>query len=110
MVALLSNIEGAEHPIISLETNSSLISNLICSTNGPSSACVLIKLLMCSIDVALFTSKFKIANEPFGTGTLMAFEVSLPSSCGKALLTALPAPVSVITILSAAARPRRYLL
>ena len=46
-----------------------------------------------------------MAKEPLGTGTLIAFEVSLSVNSGSALATAFPAPVSVITILSPAARP-----
>ena len=42
-----------------------------------------------------------------GVGTRMELPVSLPSSSGSALATALAAPVSVITMFSAAERPRR---
>ena len=58
--------------------------------------------------VVLLSSRFRMARDPLGTGTLMAFEVSFPESAGRALATAFPAPVSVITILRAAARPLRY--
>ena len=46
-----------------------------------------------------------MAKDPFGVGTLTAFEVSLPASDGITLVTAFPAPVFVITILIAADRP-----
>ena len=42
-----------------------------------------------------------------GVGTRMALPVSLPSNSGSALDTALAAPVSVSTMFSVAARPRR---
>ena len=45
--------------------------------------------------VFLDNSRFSMARLPFGTGTRMALEVSFPSKFGNALLTALPAPVSV---------------
>ena len=60
--------------------------------------------------VFLPTSKLRTTSEPLGTGTRIAFEVSLPARLGKAFATALPAPVSVITMFKAAARPRRYFL
>lgn len=63
-----------------------------------------------SLLVSFSSSKFKIARDPFGTGTRIALEVSFPSKEGKALETAYPAPVSVITIFKAAARPLLYLL
>ena len=53
---------------------------------------------------------FRMAREPFGTGKRIAFEVNLPSNEDIAFATALPAPVSVITMFSAAALPRRYFL
>ena len=34
-----------------------------------------------------------MAKDPFGVGTLTAFEVSLPASDGITLVTAFPAPV-----------------
>ena len=45
--------------------------------------------------------------DTFGVGTRMELPVSLPASSGSALATALAAPVSVITMFSAAERPRR---
>ena len=45
-----------------------------------------------------------------GVGTRMALPVSLPARWGSALATALAAPVSVITMLSGALRPRRSAL
>ena len=48
-----------------------------------------------------------MAIETLGVGTRIALPVSLPSNSGKALATALAAPVSVITIFNPAARPRR---
>src|SRR5690606_17013992 len=53
-----------------------------------------------------FNSRFKMAREPLGTGTRIAFDVSFPARTGNTFATALPAPVSVITIFNAAARPR----
>ena len=63
-----------------------------------------------SIEVIFPTSRFKTTKDPFGTGTLIALEVNFPVKLGKAFATALPAPVSVITIFNAAARPLRYFL
>ena len=99
MVALLSYILGAEEPTISLDTNSLLIEYLICSTSSPSKAYFLRMLFKSSTVVSFLSSKLSIAKEPLGTGTLMAFEVNFPSKEGNALLTAAPAPVSVITSL-----------
>ena len=48
-----------------------------------------------------------MASETSGVGTRMELPVSLPSSSGSALATALAAPVSVMTMFSAAERPRR---
>ena len=62
---------------MSLETSSSLDSNLICSTKLPSRAFFFIKAFKFLKFVFLFNSKFKIAKLPFGTGTLIAFEVNL---------------------------------
>ena len=45
--------------------------------------------------------------ETFGVGTRIAFPVSFPFSSGSAFDTAFAAPVSVITMFSAALRPRR---
>ena len=47
-----------------------------------------------------------IANEPFGVGTRTALAVSLLSKEGITLVTAFPAPVSVITMFTAADLPR----
>jgi len=52
----------------------------------------------------------EIAKDPFGTGTRIAFDVSLPSNAGIAFATALPAPVSVITIFKAADLPLLFLV
>ena len=103
-------MDGAEQPTISLETNSSLSSYFICSTKSPSKAYFFNVVLIPLIDVLLFNSKLRIAKDPLGTGTRIALEVNLPSRLGNALATALPAPVSVITIFNPAALPRRYLL
>ena len=51
-----------------------------------------------------------MASETFGTGTRMALPVSFPASSGSAFTTAVAAPVSVITMLSGAERPRRSFL
>src|SRR5690606_37741934 len=90
------------------ETNSLFNEYLICSTNSPSKAYCFIILFKSSTEVCLPTSKFKTTNEPFGTGTRIAFEVNLPAKLGNAFATAEPAPVSVITMFNAAALPRRY--
>src|SRR5690606_2437560 len=100
---------GAEAPIISLETNSLFNEYLICSTKSPSRAYFLIIVFIAFSVVFFSNSKCRIANEPFGTGTLMALEVNLFLREGIALETAFPAPVSVITMLIAAALPRLYL-
>ncbi len=57
-----------------------------------------------------FSSRLMIASEPFGVGTRTAFAVNLSFRLGIALVTALPAPVLVITMLMAALRPRRGFL
>ena len=62
------------------------------------------------IPIVFSSRRFKIANDPFGTGTLIAFEVNFPSKEGNAFETALPAPVSVITMFNAAALPLLYFL
>jgi hypothetical protein len=54
IVALESIIEGAELPMISDETNSLLISYLICSTKPPFNAASLSKLFTLSLVVSLF--------------------------------------------------------
>ncbi|CSC45037.1 Uncharacterised protein [Vibrio cholerae] len=51
--------------------------------------------------------RLAIAIDTFGVGTRIELPVSLPVNSGSALATALAAPVSVSTILSDAARPRR---
>ena len=48
--------------------------------------------------------------DTLGVGTRIALPVSLPSSWGSTLATAFAAPVSVITMLRAALRPRRSAL
>lgn len=50
--------------------------------------------LIPSLVVGVLVSRFSTTSEPLGTGTLMALDVSLPVSVGKAFATALPAPVS----------------
>ena len=47
-----------------------------------------------------------MARETLGVGTLTAFAVSLPTNSGSTCPTALPAPVSVMTIFRAALLPR----
>jgi hypothetical protein len=47
--------------------------------------------LIATIEVSFDTSRFKITNDPLGTGTRIALEVSLPSNDGNALATAVPA-------------------
>ena len=110
IVALLSNIDGAEVPTISEETNSLFKEYFICSTNSPSKAYCFMMLFTSSIEVVFPTSKFNTTKEPFGTGTRIALEVNFPAKFGNAFATALPAPVSVITMFKAAALPRRYFL
>ena len=51
-----------------------------------------------------------MASDPLGVGTRTALAVSLSFRLGMALVTALPAPVLVITMLMAALRPRRGFL
>src|SRR5690606_41869639 len=109
MVARMSNMDGAEVPTISEETSSLLRENLICSTKSPSRAYFLRTSLMASTVVLFFNSKWRMARDPLGTGTLMALEVNFPLRLGRARATAEPAPVSVMTMFSAAARPLRYL-
>ena len=94
IVALLSYMDGAELPTISLETNSSLNSYFICSTKSPSKAYFFKMVCMPLREVLFFNSKFRIAKEPLGTGTRIAFDVSFPSNAGKAFATALPAPAN----------------
>ncbi|MNG31631.1 hypothetical protein D3C84_1174700 [compost metagenome] len=48
-----------------------------------------------------------MAIDTFGVGTRIALPVSLPASSGRALAAAVAAPVSVMTMFSAALRPRR---
>ena len=55
--------------------------------------------------VGFWTIKFRIASDPLGVGTLTAFAVNFPSNSGITFTTAFPAPVLVITIFNAAARP-----
>src|SRR5699024_12739443 len=109
MVALLSYMAGAEAPIISLETSSLCNEYLICSPKSPSKAYFLIMVLMVFREVFFSSSRFRMASDPLGTGTLIALEVILFFKEGMASTTAVPAPVSVITILTAAALPRLYL-
>src|SRR5690606_9208028 len=103
-------MDGAEVPTISVETSSLLKEYLICSTKSPSKAYFLRMVLILSLVVLFLTSKWRMAKDPLGTGTRIAFEVNFPFKEGKALATAGPASASVITILSAAARHLRYLL
>ncbi len=49
--------------------------------------------LIPSTDVDFSNSKFKIAKEPFGTGTLIALEVNLPSKLNPVVSTPLQVPV-----------------
>ena len=58
----------------------------------------------------LFQRQAEDAMDTFGVGTRIELPVSLPSSSGSALATALAAPVSVMTMLSTAERPRRSAL
>jgi hypothetical protein len=44
-----------------------------------------------TIEVFSDTSRFKITNDPLGTGTRIALEVGFPSNDGNALATAVPA-------------------
>ena len=48
-----------------------------------------------------------MARDPLGVGTLTAFAVNLLSKLGITFVTAFPAPVSVMTMLTAADLPRR---
>ncbi len=105
IVAGASMIAAAVEPMISEETSSLSLENLICSTRSPCSDASFKSALISSTVVLDLISRFKIANDPFGTGTRIALEVSLPFNEGNTFETAVPAPVSVITILSAAARP-----
>ena len=109
-VAGLSYIEGQLSPTISDDTSSLFTEKRICSTNSESKAALWIKLLIPSKVVSFSIVKFNMANEPLGVGTRIALDVNLFSNYGIALVTAFPAPVSVITIFKAAARPLRYLL
>ena len=83
MVDLLSNIEGDVDPMISDETNSLSKENLICSTKSPSNAYCFIIALTISFVTLVRNCKLKMAKEPFGTGTLMAFDVNFPSKAGN---------------------------
>jgi len=99
-------MDGAEVPTISEDTNSLLKEYLICSTKSPSRAYFFKIVLIPLREVLFLRSKFKIANEPLGTGTRMALELNFPFKAGSAFATACPAPVSVITMFKPAARPR----
>ena len=55
--------------------------------------------------VALLRVSFKIAKETFGVGTLTALADNFHSNDAITLLTALPAPVDVITMFIAADLP-----
>ena len=59
--------------------------------------------------LSIVRPKLIIANDPFGVGTRIAFAVNLLDKSGITLVTALPAPVDVITILIAADLPLRLL-
>ncbi len=65
---------------------------------------------MASTEVALPTSRVRMASDTLGTGTRTALLVSFPLSDGIAFAAAEPAPVSVITIFNGAERPRRVFL
>ena len=51
-----------------------------------------------------------MAKEPLGVGTRTALAVNLSCNSGITLVTAFPAPVEVMTIFTAAERPRRGFL
>ena len=61
--------------------------------------------MISSTEVVPFNSNDKIAKEPFGVGTRTAFAVNLSFKSGITFVTAEPAPVDVITMLTAAERP-----
>ncbi|MNP72224.1 hypothetical protein D3C76_1687310 [compost metagenome] len=63
--------------------------------------------LISSRVVAFSRFRFRMAIDTFGVGTRIALPVSLPLSTGSALAAAVAAPVSVMTMFSGAARPRR---
>ena len=110
IVALLSKIAGAAVPMISEDTNSLDIVYWICSTKCPSKELYFIMALSASRVVSVLSCRFKTTNDPLGTGTRMALDVNLPSNAGSAFATAFPAPVSVMTMLRAAALPLWYFL
>src|SRR5690606_16998744 len=107
MVALLSNTLQQVSPMMSLLTSSGSIWKWIWFTSSPFSAAWRINSFICSSVTSFFTVRFMMARDPFGVGTRTALAVSLSFRLGMALLTAVPAPVLVITILIAALRPRR---
>ena len=110
IVALLSYTEGQLLPTISAETNSCEAEYFICSIESPYIAAFLIMSLRSSTEVSFFTVRLRIARDALGVGTLTAFAVNLPSKLGIAYTTALPAPVSVITIFRGADLPLLYFL
>lgn len=90
-----------------LDTYSGEFEYCICSARGPVNEASLSRLFTSSTDAVLLKVTLIIASETFGVGTLTAFPVILPSKDGSTAVMASAAPVLVITILIAAALPRR---
>ena len=109
-VAGASKTDADGLPTTSLNTSSLANEYSICSTNCPFNAAWRIVSLISSLVVGLFRCKFKTANETFGVGTRIALPVNLSVNSGKTRAIASSAPVSVITKLRAAERPRRNFL